>query len=332
MNFRTPMLLLTLALGFPCFLSADDSYRPSTKAQKQATPNGRIYSSPAPPVAGNGYSSPGYTSNPYGNSAQGREAHIQQAISHLRAAGKSDLADKIHKEFVQEGKERELKQKLEQLEWLQKEIDQLRKETGMQQTVMLHVKILELHVDKMRQLGLDFETPAGKSALDENINQVTMDKSFQQMLEALRQNGLVKVLAEPTLVTLSGRPATVQTGGEIPVAVPQESGKVAVEFRQFGTKIDCVPVVVGNNRIRLEMRPSLTELDPAQSVKVNGVDVPGLRTRHVDTAVEIKVGETMVLGGLTSERKVEGKKGQKTAMLMTVTAELVDGVPATKQR
>ena len=77
----------------------------------------------------------------------------------------------------------------------------------------------------------------------------------------LRQNDLIKVLAEPQLTTVSGRPASFNSGGEFPIIVPQSLGTVSIEYRQYGTRVDFVPIVLGNGNLRLEVRPQVSEID-----------------------------------------------------------------------
>ncbi len=120
---------------------------------------------------------------------------------------------------------------------------------------------------------------------------------------------MIKVLAEPTLVTVSGRPAAFNSGGEFPIIVPQSLGTVSVEYRQFGTRVDFVPLVLGNGNLRLEVRPQISEIDPSRSVTINNVTVPGLRTRWVDTAVEMKSGQTLALAGLIQSRVEAENRG-----------------------
>ncbi len=133
--------------------------------------------------------------------------------------------------------------------------------------------------------------------------------SFFGVLEALRSYGVVKVLAEPTLVTVSGRPASFQEGGEFPVVIPQSLGTNAIEFKEFGTRVDFVPLVQGNGNIRLEVRPQVSEIDNARGVDLNGIVVPGLRTRWVDTAVEMRSGQTLALAGLIQTRVENENRG-----------------------
>ncbi len=112
------------------------------------------------------------------------------------------------------------------------------------------------------------------------------------------ENDLIKILAEPQLTTISGRPASFNSGGEFPIIVPQSLGTVSIEYRQYGTRVDFVPIVLGNGNLRLEVRPQVSEIDASRSVVINNISVPALRTRWVDTAVEMKAGQTLALAGL----------------------------------
>lgn len=119
-------------------------------------------------------------------------------------------------------------------------------------------------------------------------------------LQALRTNNLAKLLAEPHLVTLSGRPATFVSGGE--QAVPQVSGfggTAGVEFVPFGTTVNFLPIVLGNGKIYLEVEPEVSALDNAAGVIIPGGGlVPGRATQRVRTAVTIETGQTLAIGGL----------------------------------
>ncbi|MEO8494507.1 MAG: pilus assembly protein N-terminal domain-containing protein [Planctomycetota bacterium] len=192
---------------------------------------------------------------------------------------------------------------------------------GVQQ-VLLHVKLMEVSRTKLRQLGFDWAHFSGNDAVIQSVaglvttagvgagaaatsggetlafGIVNDANSFFGFIDALRQYNLVKVLAEPTLVTVSGRPASFNSGGEFPIPIPQGLGTTTIQFREFGTRVDFVPIVLGNGRIRLEVRPSVSELDYSRSVTLNGTTVPGVRTRWVDTGVEMKAGQTLALAGL----------------------------------
>lgn len=128
---------------------------------------------------------------------------------------------------------------------------------------------------------------------------------MQVFVQALKQNGLLRILAEPTLVTLSGRTASFLAGGEFPVPVPQTgtggATTITIEYREFGARLSFTPVVLSNQQIRLTVAPEVSELDFASGVQIAGFVVPGLTSRRAETTVEIGNGQTMVMAGLLSE-------------------------------
>jgi pilus assembly protein CpaC len=121
---------------------------------------------------------------------------------------------------------------------------------------------------------------------------------FLSFLEALRAENLAKFIAEPRLVTLSGRPASFLDGGEQAVPVPAGLGQVGVQFEEFGTRLNFIPIVLGNGRIHLEVEPEVSQLDAAAGTNINGTVVPGRITSRINTTVELEPGQTFVIGGL----------------------------------
>jgi pilus assembly protein CpaC len=117
-------------------------------------------------------------------------------------------------------------------------------------------------------------------------------------LQALKNESVTKLLAEPRLMTLSGRPASFLAGGEQAVPVPAGLGQIGVQFEEFGTRLNFIPIVLGNGKIRLEVEPEVSRLDPASGVSINGTVVPGRITDRVNTTVELEDGQTFVIGGL----------------------------------
>ena len=132
---------------------------------------------------------------------------------------------------------------------------------------------------------------------------------FFGFLDALQQNNLAKILADPTITTVSGRPARFNVGGEFPIIVPSGLGQSTIEFKPFGTQVDFVPIVLGNGNIRLEVRPRISERDDANGVDQNGFRVPALKVREVDTGVELKAGQTLALAGLVQTRVEAQRRG-----------------------
>jgi len=120
-------------------------------------------------------------------------------------------------------------------------------------------------------------------------------------VDALKEDGLVKILAEPTLVTLSGQTANFLAGGEFPVPVPQGLGTVAVEYKSFGVGLSFSPTVLSKDKINIKVTPEVSELDFTTAVVLEGFVVPGLRTRKAATTVELGDGQSFAIAGLLQE-------------------------------
>src|SRR5262249_2901487 len=116
--------------------------------------------------------------------------------------------------------------------------------------------------------------------------------NFLGFLQALREENLLKVMAEPQLVTMSGQPASFLSGGAQALPVPAGLGQVGVQFEEFGTRLNFLPIVLGNGRIHLEVEPEFSTLDPAFGTSINGTIVPGRDTHRIHTTVEMDVGHT----------------------------------------
>lgn len=126
--------------------------------------------------------------------------------------------------------------------------------------------------------------------------------AFQGFLEALKRESLLKILAEPELVTTNGHPANLLSGGEFPILVPQSLGTTTIEWREFGVRLSAVPIILGRGRVRLELEPEVSERDFTNSVNLGGILIPGITTRRVSTQVEMRFGETYMIAGLISTR------------------------------
>lgn len=117
-------------------------------------------------------------------------------------------------------------------------------------------------------------------------------------IDALKSDGLVKVLAEPTLIALSGQDAYFLAGGEFPVPIPQGLGTVAIEYKPFGVGLTFTPTVLADNKINIKVAPEVSELDFNLAVQVGGTVVPGLNTRKAETVVELADGQSFAIAGL----------------------------------
>jgi pilus assembly protein CpaC len=117
-------------------------------------------------------------------------------------------------------------------------------------------------------------------------------------LSLMESNNLARVLAEPTLVALSGQSASFLAGGEIPVPVPQALGTSSIEYKPYGIGLSLTPTVLSPQRIALKVAPEASQLDFANAVTISGVSVPAITTRRAETTVELGDGESFVIGGL----------------------------------
>ncbi|MBN3855124.1 type II and III secretion system protein family protein [Paraburkholderia sp. Ac-20340] len=117
-------------------------------------------------------------------------------------------------------------------------------------------------------------------------------------LSLMETNNLARVLAEPTLVALSGQSASFLAGGEIPVPVPQALGSTSIEYKPYGIGLSLTPTVLSPERIALKVAPEASQLDYTNAVTISGVSVPALTTRRTETTIELGDGESFVIGGL----------------------------------
>lgn len=125
---------------------------------------------------------------------------------------------------------------------------------------------------------------------------------MQLFFQALRENTLLRVLAEPNLVALSGQEAWFQAGGSYPYPLPQGIGTTpSVDFQEYGIILKFTPTVIGNQMIRLHVQPTVSEPDYTTAVTFAGTTVPGLRVRTAETTIELAGGTTIAIAGLLSE-------------------------------
>ena len=137
---------------------------------------------------------------------------------------------------------------------------------------------------------------------------ISDDWLFNMALDVAKDKGLARVLAEPTLTTLSGQEAQFLSGGEFPIPVPQGNNNgITVEFKEFGVGLKFVPVVLGAGLINLKTNVTVSELTDANNVVIRADNtlstfvVPALRKRSAGTTVELKDGQTIGIAGLINE-------------------------------
>jgi len=209
---------------------------------------------------------------------------------------------------------------------------------GIQQ-VLLEVKVAEINRTVMREFGIDWNAfgigdnnwiigganggagpigfggpfvPEAQSITDSGFFTRFLSESFlfSATINAAKNNGLAKILAEPNLTTLSGQEATFLSGGEFPIPVPQGGfGGTTIEFKDFGVGMGFVPVVLDADRINMKIDISVTDLARDNLVSVGaGVEtesqfiIPSLSVRRATSTVEMGDGQTVALAGLLNEK------------------------------
>src|SRR5215472_5092330 len=188
--------------------------------------------------------------------------------------------------------------------------------------VNLQVKIAEVDRTVLKALGVNWTklngnttfatnnpTTGGQIAVTNAINFALGPKSalINMTVDALAQEGLITILAEPNLTATSGQPASFLAGGEFPVPVAGSAANgiatITVAFKEFGIRLDFTPTIIDAQHLSLRVRPEASQLTNTGAVSVpitanNTVTIPALTVRRAETTVELGSGESFVLAGL----------------------------------
>lgn len=186
--------------------------------------------------------------------------------------------------------------------------------------VQVDVKVVEFSRTMLKQLGINFQktnngftygisTPGSSPGSPPLSNAFTLianstTRGILGDISALEGDGLARILAEPTLVALSGQSANFLAGGEVPIPVPQGLGSTAIEYKPYGVGLTLTPTVLSANRIALKVAPEASDLDFQHAITIDGVSVPALTTRRADTTVELGDGESFIIGGLIDRETI----------------------------
>jgi len=198
------------------------------------------------------------------------------------------------------------------------------------QMVAIEVKVYEVSRTKLRRFGVDWAVATSGFNIGSSVagiiqtlspNPGTLPtagsapitfgvlsdgKQLSSFIDTLEQKDIAKLLDQPTLIALNGRAAEFLSGGEIPIQVAAGLSSNAIEFRPFGTRLDIVPKIHGNGRMRLELRAEVSEVANDLS---SGTGVPGFRVRRINTAVEMSAGNTLALAGDYREEQESQARG-----------------------
>jgi pilus assembly protein CpaC len=203
--------------------------------------------------------------------------------------------------------------------------------------VQLDVVFAEVNRSRIRELGLNFlvsgsnagawvegpnsstaqtaaDFPIGTGSLVSGVLPAASSATFNllgvlatdpvdilAMLSVLEQNNLSKILAEPSLVTLSGQQAEFLIGGEIPVPVAQNNGRITLEYKEYGIKLAFIPTVLAREVVDLQVYIEVSDVDSATGTRITGIEIPGFVMRKAETHLRIDNGMTFAMAGLLSE-------------------------------
>jgi len=249
--------------------------------------------------------------------------------------------------------------------------------------VMLEVRVAEISRSLLKRLGVNFSFvsasgknfglsllnnlsslpgggfPAVGTNVSDKINAIIRftpdDATWTFFIDALKEEGLLKVMAEPNLITLSGKTANFLAGGEFPIPVPQSGVAgltITIEYKPFGVGLSFTPTVLSNKKISIQVSPEVSELDFSNSITISGFVVPALTTRRVSTVIELADGQSFAIAGLLKDdvRQIVSKfpllgdipvlgalfrsssfQKNETELIVIVTPHLVKPLDPTKQ-
>ncbi len=247
--------------------------------------------------------------------------------------------------------------------------------------VLLKVRFAEVDRSALKQLGINIislpgaknvgtittgeYSPPGLGQLGGGSSSFTLgsllnvfifrpDINLAATIEALKTQNLLQILAEPNVLTESGKEASFISGGEFPFPVVQSTGAgggvpaITIEFRQFGIKLDFTPTILPDDEIHLKVAPEVSSLDYANALTITGFTIPALAVRRVQSQMELRDGQSFVIAGLMDNRvtrqlskipglgdipllgkifQSESLNKSKTELLVLVTPQIVHPLP-----
>lgn len=194
--------------------------------------------------------------------------------------------------------------------------------------VNLRVRVAEISRTLLKSFGVDWDLAAAAGdflfgfarggpapALGSFISELDVsggDVDLNVLIDALAQEGLVTVLAEPNLTAMSGETARFLAGGEFPIPVAQDEDSITIEFKEFGVALEFTPTLLSGGRIALEVAPEVSELDFNNAIVLERATIPALTTRRAATTVELGSGQSFAIAGLlknTSSHSIDRLPG-----------------------
>jgi pilus assembly protein CpaC len=155
-------------------------------------------------------------------------------------------------------------------------------------------------------------TTSGNQFLVSNLLNVAIfrpDIDLAVFIQALEEQNLLEILAEPNLLTESGKEASFLAGGQFPYPVPQNSGggttTITIQFKEFGVRLNFTPTVMANGTIHLKVAPEVSSLDFTNALQLNGFLIPALAVNQATSEIELKDGQSFAIAGLLDNRVIE---------------------------
>ncbi len=193
--------------------------------------------------------------------------------------------------------------------------------------VNLRVRIVEMSRSVTRALGVDWQavgslgrfgvaavTTTGLGALTTQTGRLLAGtRDVNALVDALAQDNLVRVLAEPNLTVMSGQVGSFLAGGEFPVPVGQQNGTITIEFKKYGVTLGVVPTVLSDGRINLHVNPEVSQLTDQGAVRLTAANtslsIPALTVRRAETSVELGSGQSFAIAGLLQDQSTQSTNG-----------------------
>jgi Flp pilus assembly secretin CpaC len=216
--------------------------------------------------------------------------------------------------------QQQLAEKIAQRDQLQREIEAISRALSTGEQVLLRLEVLEVDVTRMRRMGVTLALESGSEIATEKGGDVL------QLIADLRRKNLAKVVMNPTMVTVSGRPASILAGDEI--VVTTASG--ASELREFGTRVEVTPLIQKDGQLQLEVRPKVSRRGAASDATASdGRKVPLAEVRESRTVCNLRFGAATVVVGPIEQRTMmkRGALGR-----VTETFDIATVVIATPER
>ena len=190
---------------------------------------------------------------------------------------------------------------------------------GSPQQVLLEVRISEMSRGTVKQLGLNSVawkdgfvtgTASRENGPFVGVIRGLFGTSLDIEFEALERQGLVRTLANPNLVALSGESANFLAGGELPIpSGVDNNGRVTIEFKPFGVAIAFTPTVLADGLINLRVAPEVSSIDREVTIEMDGASIPGLKVRRALTSLELRDGQSFAMAGLIQADTVDSVSG-----------------------